>query len=946
MIPSPSGHIGAWLVTGPVRADEEARIVAALGSGLAGAAVVSSPSRGGPRGGSAWRLAAANEGVVDLRAALPTRERDVVAYAALRLDVSRPTKLLLLLGASDGVRVLLDGEAIDVRDEARPMREDDHVVPLVVREGVHTLALRLRVSTGPWLVRARLVDEAFRPPEAVRSSLPGVPHEAARAASAGLVRAALNRGVRADGYAPELALRFPDGALGPSALRVRVTLAARRARAGAPNQASRGTRAPEAPCFDVDAGIVPRRGSSPGSAPVAADYVVRLPSPPPSCDEQDLVYEARLEEDGTNAVVRSFTFPFSPRSAVRRALGEAERTLAATAEDAPFLREGGRATLELLRDRLAAFVDQGDTDTASQLEEARALERASRAIAQRADPFDGGRGAMRLAFRSRIDGRPSEFALYVPPGERAPRTKLPLIVALHGLNGRPMAMLQHLFGFDDPNRDGVWEDRHPVPLPTLGAIVLAPSAFGNAMYREMGEEDVMDAIAWVRRNHAIDDRRITITGPSMGGTGTSAIAFRHPSLFAAAAPLCGYHSYFVRADMRGKPLLPWERFLAEERSPAEWAWNGQSLPLYVVHGTQDQPIAHSGVLIDRYLQLKYAIRHEHPNLGHNVWQPTYEALKGAKWLLSFARDEHPKSVRIRTTKDRYGDSSWVHLEGIASPGGWGEVEATVRTRRLVEVRTKNVSRLRLDRDRVLLDAEAPIDIDIDGQRLRFSPEDPLALHHDGTRFQKGASSPPDGHKHGAITGPLRDVFHQPIVFVYGASDARHARVNEEVARAWARVRPGVTVRYPIMSDVDFLARGEAVGNDRSLFLVGDGRSNLVTRALEPKLPARIEGDALVFGGTRFTGASVGAAFIRPNPARPDRYVVVVEGVEPRGTFRALALPDLLPDFVVFDDDVANARGQMVLGSAKVRAAGFFGNDWSLPSLSPSGAPTGVSTARR
>ena len=36
----------------------------------------------------------------------------------------------------------------------------------------------------------------------------------------------------------------------------------------------------------------------------------------------------------------------------------------------------------------------------------------------------------------------------------------------------------------------------------------------------------------------------------------------------------------------------------------------------------------SGVLIERYEKLNFSIKHEHPDSGHNVWQETYEDLKG------------------------------------------------------------------------------------------------------------------------------------------------------------------------------------------------------------------------------------------------------------------------------------------------------------------------------
>jgi len=188
-----------------------------------------------------------------------------------------------------------------------------------------------------------------------------------------------------------------------------------------------------------------------------------------------------------------------------------------------------------------------------------------------------------------------------------------------------------------------------------------------------------------------------------------------------------------------------------------------------------------------------------------------------------------------------------------------------------------------------------------------------------------------------MTGPIPDVFHEPLLFVWGAADPTQARANEEVARAWARVRSGVRVDYPVLSDTEFFARGEAIANDHALFLVGNAKSNRVVRELEPDLPIRIEGDGIVVGNKRVEPedgpadhSQLGAAFIHPNPRRPDRYVVVVEGIGPLGTWRSLSLPEMLPDYVVFDRGVAPARGMLILGGASVRAAGHFGNDWLVP----------------
>jgi hypothetical protein len=284
-------------------------------------------------------------------------------------------------------------------------------------------------------------------------------------------------------------------------------------------------------------------------------------------------------------------------------------------------------------------------------------------------------------------------------------------------------------------------------------------------------------------------------------------------------------------------------------------------------------------------------------------------------------------------RPRYGESAWVHVEELAAPDAWGEVSAQVKGPQRIELATKGVRAVRLDRDAVLAkdgDAGAEVTVSVDRAALSFAPDAPLEMHLEGSEWRAGPLPAEGLRKQGDVAGPLRDVFHGPVLLVYGASDPADARANEEVARRWAHLGWGVRVDYPVMSDAEFYARGESLANDAGLFLVGSARTNRVVRELEPELPIRIDGDAVVVGAERVTGDQVGAAFVRPNPRRPDRYVVVVEGVDALGTFRSLSLPSLLPDFVVYDTRVAPARGQMLLGAGMVRAAGFFANDWSLP----------------
>ncbi len=894
--PSPRGVLGAWLVAGPLPAN---------GRGFAGAGVDAgtlAPKLGGQVAGTSFQIASSGEGPIDLVRALGARgQQDVVAYAGAVVHVERGGRHHLLLGVDDGVRVRVDGKIVYTRDEARPVREDDDVVPLDLAAGDHSLVLELHQRDGAWAFRARLVDDVLAPSPGLYARLPGTTAEDARALATKMSWVSFGRTFDAlaepPAYTPRLVVRFPEGAPRGVPLAVRATLGG---------------------AFDVRAGEVPV------TAEGVSELTIALPRAAATAQERVLEVEV---------AGRSVRPPLPSRITTEAALVRASRALAKTPDDAPFLAPGSRTSVAHLVERLSSLVSRGDTDESAQADEARELDELAAALEQGKDPYEGRAGVMRRALRSPLDGATTELGLYVPPSydAHAPRP-LPLVVALHGMNGYPLAMIRWLFGGDDPKHDQAWEDRHVGTIPNVDAFVVAPSGRGNTMYRDLGEEDVAYVVDWVRRTYPIDPARVTITGPSMGGIGSGSIPLRRPNVYAAAAPLCGYHSLFVRRDVWGRPIRPWERFLAEERSAAFWAENGERLPLYVVHGTRDLPVENSGVLIDRYEKLGYSVKHEHPDLGHNVWQPFYENLAGLKWLLGKKLDLAPAHVRFRTARTRWGKSAWVHVRELATESAWGEVDVRAKSKTRIAGTTSNVAALSFERDPNVVDAAGEITVDLDGRSLVFASGEPLAVHvPDGAAakaWEKGAPSHERPVKGGTITGPLRDVLFEPSLVVY-ADDAER-RANEEVARSLSRVRPGLTVAYPVMTDTEFLTRGEPLANDRALVLVG--RNNRVLAELDriERFPIQVTSGEVVVGSERFTAKELGAAFIRPNPARRDRYVVVVAGADVPGMLRATSIPDLAPDFVVWDAAIAPSRGQLLLGPGALRAGGLFRRDWSLP----------------
>ena len=116
----------------------------------------------------------------------------------------------------------------------------------------------------------------------------------------------------------------------------------------------------------------------------------------------------------------------------------------------------------------------------------------------------------------------------------------------------------------------------------------------------------------------VDQKRIYVTGISMGGFGTWDLLSRYPDLFAAGMPICG------GADVEQAEKL-------------------KNIPIRTFHGDSDDV-----VLTKRSRDIVKAIRDaggtkisytEVPNCGHGVWPGVYADEKNFDWLLSQKRSK-------------------------------------------------------------------------------------------------------------------------------------------------------------------------------------------------------------------------------------------------------------------------------------------------------------------
>jgi len=609
--------------------------------------------------------------------------------------------------------------------------------------------------------------------------------------------------------------------------------------------------------------------------------------------------------------LRTVSFPQSVQEAVRAAI-EALRSLdAKEREREPF--DATRATLELHLNATLDAVFKSDKATLSR--QTKQLSLFSTAVAQKRNPFLSS-GWVEAAIRSTYDGRPQAVLVHVPASFSTADSKpQPLVVALHGYDGSPRRIME---AFLDNAGEG----------PTVGGFVIAPEAHGNAFYRGAGERAVFDAIDWATATYPIDKSRISITGVSMGGTGAADIAFRDSERFSAAAPLCGYQSYFVRRDTAGKALRAWEKPLMHAFSPASLADSGHDIPLYVAHGTKDKPLENSRVLTNRYKELGYHLEQDWPDLGHAVWKKTYHDAALFGWLTKWKKNVDPAHVCFSAGLLRLGHKFWVNLTRLETQADLSRIDVAASDPTHVVVHTRAVSgfclgltrNLATDRDWLVTIDDTTVQAPATNSLRCFEKADGIWGSH-VAQSSRGGKAP-------YLEGPWSDLLAAPLVVVYGTQNPQTHAINRLVATHLFEARYGVNLQIPVLADVDFeLNQG---GVERVVY-VGRPDDHLQLARIADRLPVKVEGGRMTFGGKQFDEPDVGAVFVYPDPDRRDRLLGVVTANGPEGLLRALALPLLVPDFVVFDRGLDAAAGEPILGPAAfVRAGGFFQSDWSLP----------------
>ena len=220
-----------------------------------------------------------------------------------------------------------------------------------------------------------------------------------------------------------------------------------------------------------------------------------------------------------------------------------------------------------------------------------------------------------------LHGAIYKYQVFVPDNWSS-NQKWPMILFLHGAGERGTdGLIQTQVGIATAIRN----DRSRFP-----AVVVMPQCLKDHSWNKPDMEEVaLAALAAASKEFKGDRKRTYLTGLSMGGYGTWALAAAYPNKFAAVVPICG--GILLPDDSRKQPDSDRIPYLEAAKKI------GTKLPIWVFHGDADPavPVSESRHMVEALKAADANVRYtEYPGVGHNSWDKAYADPEFMTWLLS------------------------------------------------------------------------------------------------------------------------------------------------------------------------------------------------------------------------------------------------------------------------------------------------------------------------
>ncbi len=779
-----------------------------------GGEAVARPIHGQAMRGLKWRrpLAPADGSEVDFIAQYGNVNRSV-AYAFRTIETVAGGDYVFKIGSDDGIKVWLNGRLIHANHSHRALSRGEDLIIAPMEPGSNALMVKVDQGDGSWGFSLEAIPLAG-------SNLPRRKPAALKVVSSSWV-------IQPGESVLVSAMAYPaDSAEGPVDIELSSPSGAIVLRAPAKASRPLEVRIPK----DVETGayILQARGAGAWAGAVS--------------DAEPLII-------GQAALI------------FKEAAASARATLARSPESPWYDRA---ASLEFLADLLDGRCHPSLAGMERKLS---ALIVLKRLMATSPEVGAMPSGALRLAYRSVLDGSLQPYSLYVPPGLK-PEASYPLLVFLHGMSGDDWGALEPFAKTGVP-----------------GFIVLAPFGRGDLGYQGMGESDVLEAMDAVMGRYLVDPDRVSIAGSSMGGYGALRLAQLYTDRFAGVAAFAGWS---------GSQLLS----------------NLRSLPTLIVHGEDDPQIPSSlarGLLAslkDSGFPVSASFL---PGAGHSAfsaWTASAGAGRLLDWLRHLKRDSWPAKLSLSLSRLRYGSHYWVRVLDLEEGQDTAYLDASIDDNRHLSVQTSGVAAFSVDLRHPGLAQSGRVVLWADGAALAMDAGRVVSLRK-GKNGAYQAYEPPEGVPVN-LGGSFADLMAKPLFIVYGTKAKSDRRAALELQARMAlditanETMSGARSGSPrVLSDKEYLSLGSI---DASALFVGSPAENLALAPLAAELPGSRIGSAIHCAGRVFPKS--GILLVCAYPGRPSQLLGLIDlpqsGSVPEESLRRLGIN--LRSYAGFDED--------------------------------------------
>ena len=201
-----------------------------------------------------------------------------------------------------------------------------------------------------------------------------------------------------------------------------------------------------------------------------------------------------------------------------------------------------------------------------------------------------------------------EYIITTPSGFDPAKESLPLILFLHGAGERgDNSEIIRVHGI--PKLFGADPDYHG-----LRVVTLSPQCPNGVNWNTVSTA-VYELLQSIIEEYNIDRKRISVTGLSMGGSGSWDFGIRHHDMLAACAPICGGGVSWEASELRDVPVR---------------CYHGLADTVVPPINTQEMArrLREAGGQVEEFY---------YEGVGHDSWVIAYEQTDLIEWLASAVR---------------------------------------------------------------------------------------------------------------------------------------------------------------------------------------------------------------------------------------------------------------------------------------------------------------------